>query len=213
MALELLARKIKMGNLFHEDGSTSAVTFVELIPMTVTQIKKSDGKDKYSAIQIGYHRVPGHKLSRPEVGHLKSIEGKPFKYLMEMRVEDLSGYEIGKAISTDFVKIGDVIKVVGTSKGRGFAGAMKRYHFHGQPASHGVSQVHRKPMSGGATDAARVFKGTKKPGHMGACSATVKNLKIAMIDEKSGIVAIKGAVPGPSGGLLRIIPQKSGAKS
>jgi large subunit ribosomal protein L3 len=202
-----------MANIFGTDGSSIAVTFVELIPLTVTQIKKTGGKDKYNAIQVGYKRVPGHRLSRPEVGHLKKIEGKPFKHLMEMRIDDLSGFEVGQELGFDLLKVGDAIKVVGTSKGCGFAGVVKRYHFRGQSRTHGTSQVHRKPMSGGGTDAARVFKGTKKPGHMGAISSSVRNLKVALIDTDSSIMAIKGAVPGPSGGLLRIIPLKANGRT
>jgi large subunit ribosomal protein L3 len=210
MALELIGKKVKMGNIFREDGSAISVTFVELYPLTVTYVKRQSGPDGYSAIQVGYGRTPGHRLSRPEVGHLKSIEGMPFKHLMEMRVDDPSPFQIGQVVGHDFVKVGDKVKVVGTSKGKGFAGVVKRYHFRGAPRSHGTSMVHRKPMSGGATDAARVFKGTRKPGHMGAISCTVKNQEVVLLDEERGLLAIRGAVPGPSGGLVRIIPQ--GAK-
>ena len=208
MALELIGRKVKMGNIFRKDGSRVSVTFVELMPLTVTQVKRRDGRDKYSAIQVGYDRVPGHRLSRAEVGHQKNIEGKPFKRLAELRVDEPSAFEVGKEVGFKFVKKGDKVDVIGTSKGRGFAGVVKRYHFRGAPASHGTSQVHRKAMSGGGTDAARVFRGTRKPGHMGAIGCTVKNLEIVLLDEKTGILAVKGAIPGPSGGFIRILPRK-----
>jgi large subunit ribosomal protein L3 len=212
MVLELMGRKVRMGNIFRDDGARVPVTFVELIPLTVTRVKREDGPDGYSAIQVGWDPVPGHKLTRAEVGHQKNKEGMPFRRLAEMRVDDPSGYKLNQRIGFDMVGIGDRIDVVGTSKGRGFAGGMKRHHFHGQSGSHGTSKVHRKPMSSGATDAARVFRGTRKPGHMGASGVTVRNLEVVMLDEKSGIMAIKGAVPGPSGGLLRIIPRKRRVK-
>jgi large subunit ribosomal protein L3 len=206
MALELIGRKIQMGNVFKEDGTRVPVTFVELVPLTVIQVKKEDGPDKYGAIQVGWDPVPGHRLTRAEVGHQKKIDGKPRRKLAEMRVDDPSKYEVNTELPIDLLKVGDKVDIVGTTKGRGFAGVMKRYGFHGQSSSHGVSKTHRKPMSSGATDAARVFKGTKKPGHMGNAQVTVRNLEIVLFDEEKGVVAIKGAVPGPSGRLLRIIP-------
>ncbi len=205
MALELLGHKIQMGNVFREDGKRVPVTFIELIPLTVIQVKKSDGPDGYSAIQVGWEPVEGHRLNRPRIGHQKNIEGKPRRRLTEFRVDDASQYQVNQTLGWDLVKIGDMVNVIGTSKGRGFAGAMKRHNFHGQSSSHGISKTHRKPMSSGATDAARVFKGTKKPGHMGDARVTVKNLEVILLDEDQGIVAIKGAVPGPSGSLVRIM--------
>jgi large subunit ribosomal protein L3 len=206
MSLEYIARKIQMGNLFRDDGTRVPVTYVEIVPMTVTQVKRQDGPDGYSAIQVGWDPVAGHRLTRAEVGHQKKIDGKPFKNLMEIRVDDPSQFEINQKLNLGAIKIGDKVKVVGTSKGRGFAGGMKRHHFRGQSGSHGTSKTHRKPMSAGATDAARVFKGVRKPGHMGNVTVTVKNLEIAMVDAEKGLVAVTGAVPGPSGGILRIIP-------
>ena len=201
-----------MGNIFREDGSRKAVTFIELVPLTVTQVKKADGPDKYAAIQVGHAPVEGHRLTRAEVGHQKDIPGKPMRYLTEMRVENPAEFQVNQKLNWDIVKTGDKVDVIGVSKGRGFAGGMKRHGFHGQSSSHGTSKTHRKPMSGGATDAARVFKGVRKPGHMGDEQVTVKNLEVIMLDGDSGVVAISGAVPGPSGGLLRIIPRTT-AKS
>lgn len=208
MALELLGHKVKMGNIFQDDGTRIPVTFIELIPLTVTQVKSKDGPDKYSAIQVGWDPVKGHKLTRPEVGHQKKIDGKPRRRLTEMLVDDPSGFEINQQLGWDLFKVGDIVDVTGTSKGRGFTGVMKRYGFHGAPASHGTSKTHRKPMSAGATDAARVFKGKKNPGHMGNVRVTVKNLEIMLLDEDSGIIAVKGAIPGPSGILVRLKPVK-----
>ncbi len=208
MALELLGHKVKMGNIFQDDGKRIPVTFIELIPLTVTQVKSKDGPDKYSAIQVGWDPVEGHKLTRAEVGHQKKIDGKPRKRLTEMLVDDTSGYEVNQQLGWDILKVGDIIDVTGTSKGRGFTGVMKRYGFHGAPASHGTSKTHRKPMSAGATDAARVFKGKKNPGHMGNERVTVKNLEIMLLDEDSGIIAVKGSVPGPTGILVRLRPVK-----
>lgn len=208
MALELLGHKVKMGNIFQDDGKRIPVTFIELIPLTVTQVKTKDGPDKYSAIQVGWDPVEGHKLTRAEVGHQKKIDGKPRKRLTEMLVDDTSGYEVNQQLGWDLLKVGDIIDVTGTSKGRGFTGVMKRYGFHGAPASHGTSKTHRKPMSAGATDAARVFKGKKNPGHMGNVRVTVRNLEIMLLDEDSGIIAVKGSVPGPTGILVRLRPVK-----
>lgn len=199
-----------MGNLFQEDGTRVPVTFLELVPLTVTQVKRKDGRDGYSAVQVGWDRVPGHRLTRPQLGHLKSIKGMPFRRLQEMRVDNADAFQVSQELDFDILKVGDRVDVVGTSKGRGFAGGMKRHHFHGQSSSHGTSKVHRKPMSSGATDAARVFRGTKKPGHMGASGCTVKNLEVMLLDDEAGIIALKGAVPGPSGGILRIIPRTRG---
>jgi len=210
MALELIARKIKMGNIFRDDGTRLAVTFVELVPLRVIQVKRADGHDGYSALQVGYDPIEGHRLTRAEVNHQREISGKPMRYLTEMKVDDPSQYSVNQKLDWDLVKEGDRVDVVGVSKGRGFAGGMKRHGFHGQSSSHGTSKTHRKPMSSGATDAARVFKGTKKPGHMGAERVTVRNLEVVMMDGDSGVVAISGAVPGPSGGLLRIIPRETG---
>jgi len=207
MALELVGHKIKMGNVFKEDGNRTTVTFVELIPLTVTQVKKADGPDGYSAIQVGWDPVPGHRLTRAEVGHQKDISGKPRRRLAEIRLENPNDFEVNQEIRWDHLKVGDIVDVIGTSKGRGFTGVMKRHGFHGAPASHGTSKTHRKPMSAGATDAARVFKGQKMPGHMGHAQVKIQNLEIMLIDEEQGIVAVKGAVPGPNGGILRIIPR------
>jgi large subunit ribosomal protein L3 len=204
MALELLGHKVKSGNVFQDDGSRIAVTFVELLSLTVTQVKKESGPDKYSAVQVGWEPVAGHRLSRAEVGHQRKIDGKPRKKLMEMRVDDPSGFEVNTNLGWDILKVGDKVDVVGKSKGRGFAGVMKRHNFRGAPASHGASKVHRKPMSAGGTDAARVFKGLRKPGHMGDVQVTTRNLEVVLLDEQSGVIAIKGAIPGPNGSFVRI---------
>ncbi len=206
MKLGLLGHKIKMGNIFQNDGSRTPVTFVELLPLTVTQVKRSDGPDRYNSIQVGWEPVAGHKLTRAEIGHQKNITGKPRKRLAEMRVDSTSDYSIDQKLDWNLIKIGDIVDVTGTSKGRGTAGVMKRYNFKGAPASHGVSKVHRKPMSAGATDAARVFKGKKNPGHMGHVTVTIKNLEIMLLDEEHGVIAVKGAIPGPSGSLVKIVP-------
>ncbi|HEX9744354.1 MAG TPA: 50S ribosomal protein L3 [bacterium] len=206
MAMEIIGRKVQMGNLFNDDGTAQTVTYIELLPLTVTQVKTAE-KDGYTAIQVGYDRVPGHKLSRPENGHQKHIDGKPFKNLTEFRLDDVSAYSINQELGFDSLEPGAKVNVIGVSKGRGFAGGMRRHGFHGQSSSHGTKRVHRRPMSSGATDAARVFKGTKKPGHMGHEQVTVKNLVVVLIDKETGILAIRGAVPGPPGRIVRIIPR------
>lgn len=201
-----------MGNIFLEDGRRVTVTFLELVPLTVTQVKTAGGRDSYSAIQVGFDPVPGHRLTRAEVGHQKKIKGRPFRRLTEMRIENPSDFHVDQKLALDFIKQGDRVVIQATSKGRGFTGVVKRYHFRGAPGSHGTSKVHRKPMSAGGTDAARVFRGTRKPGHMGAEKCTVKNLVVALLDTENGIIALRGAIPGPPGGLVRIIPLATGAR-
>ncbi len=205
----LLGRKIGMTHLFAEDGRAVPVTVISAGPCIVVQRKTSD-REGYDALQLGYEEISKDtRLSRPRAGHFRRAGEKadkeipPCRHLAEFRFADCAAYHIGDRIGADVFQVGERVDVAGTSKGRGFAGVHKRHGAHGGPASHG-SMSHRRPASGGATDAARVFKGTKKPGHMGNRRTTVKRLRVHMVDPEKGLLAVEGAVPGPNGGLLML---------
>lgn len=210
MVNTILGKKIGMTQLFNEDGSVTPVSVIEAGPCIVTQLKSVE-TDGYTAVQVGFGEVRPKHVNRPQLGHFKGglnnskhPDVKPRRTLREIRTEDLSDFTIGQEITaSDVFAAGDVVKVTGTSKGKGFAGVVKRYHFHGGDMTHG-SMIHRKPQSGGATDAARTFKGTRKPGHMGAVTTTVRGLTIVRIDEEKNLLLIKGSIPGANGGLVTI---------
>lgn len=205
----LLGRKVGMTQLFAEDGRAVPVTVISAGPCTVIQRKSAD-RDGYDALQLGYDELPdGKRLNRPRLGHFRRAAEKagrevpPCRHLAEFRFADCDAHQVGDQVRADVFEVGEVVDVTGTSKGKGFAGVHKRYGFRGGPASHG-SMSHRRPGSGGATDGARVFKGTKKPGHMGHVRTTVKRLRVHMVDADKGLLAVEGAVPGPNGGLLLV---------
>jgi large subunit ribosomal protein L3 len=203
MPLELIGKKLRMTTLPNEDGTRTPVTLIELYPLVVTQVKTPE-TDGYWALQVGWGHVKGHRLPKPELGHQRGIEGLPFKHLAEFRLDTAADYQVGDILPWDIVSRGAKVKVSGTSKGRGFTGVMKRHGFHGATSSHGTSKVHRKPQSSGATDAARVFKGTKKPGRYGNRRASALNLEVVDLDGDSGLLVLKGSVPGASGGTVRV---------
>ena len=206
----ILGKKIGMTQIFNEDGSVTSVSVIEAGPCIVTQLKSVE-TDGYTAVQVGFGEVRPKHVNKPLLGHFRGglknpahPDVKPRRTLREVRTADLSDLKLGQAITAELVfKVGDVVKVSGTSKGKGFAGVVKRFHFHGGDMTHG-SMIHRKPQSSGATDAARTFKGTRKPGHMGAETVTVRGLKIVRVDAEKNLLLIKGAVPGANGGLLTI---------
>lgn len=199
----ILGTKIGMTNVFGEDGRMIAVTVIEAGPVYVTQIKTPD-KDGYSAVQIGFQEISDKNLSFPKHGHLKKAGVKSnLRHLREFRVEQLDGYELGQEIKTDIFSEGDDIDVVGTSKGRGFAGGVKRYHFKGQHMTHGY-MTHRRPLSSGATGPQRVFKGTRKPGHMGDVTVTQQGLKVVKVDAERNLILVSGSVPGANGSLVTV---------
>lgn len=205
----ILGRKIGMTQIFDETGQAIPVSVIEAGPCVVTQIKTPE-KDGYVAVQVGFGEVSPKRVNKPMKGHFKKANVSPLRYLREVPVDDLSGIEVGQEIRVaDVFKAGDKVKVTGTSKGRGFQGVVKRHHFHGGPQSHG-SMIHRKPQSSGATDAARTFKGVKKPGHMGAERVTQKGLTIVRVDAERNLLLVRGAVPGANGGLLYIARDERG---
>ena len=196
----ILGKKIGMTQIFAEDGTLVPVTAIEAGPCVVTQIKTS-AKEGYDAIQLGFGEAK--KLNKPQQGHLKQLGS--FKYLREFRIKDPSEVSLGQKVSVEIFQPGELVDVTGTSKGRGFAGVVKRHHFAGGPKSHGQSDRHRAPGSIGAgTDPGRVIKGLRMAGHMGNERVTVKNLKVIRVDPNRNLLLVKGAVPGPRNGLLSI---------
>jgi large subunit ribosomal protein L3 len=199
----ILGRKIGMTHIFNGVGKMVPVTVVEAGPVYVTQIK-TDDVDGYSAIQVGYGDAKEKQLTFPKFGHLKKAGvGKNLRTLREFRVEATDGFELAQEIIFDIFAEGESVTVTGFSKGRGFAGGVKRYHFKGQHMTHGF-MTHRRPLSNGATGPQRVFKGKRGPGHMGDMQVTQKGLKIVKVDAERNLVLIDGSVPGPNGALVVI---------
>jgi large subunit ribosomal protein L3 len=198
----LLGKKIGMTQIFDEKGHPVAVTILEAGPCIITDIKTKE-KNGYNAIQIGWEDVKETKLTKPILGIFKKNNLPPKKYLKEFRVENLDNYKIGAEIKVDIFKKDEYVDVTGITKGRGFTGVVKRWGFAGGPKTHG-SMIHRKPMSIGDTNPARVIKGKKMPGHYGNEKVTVKNLKIMKIIPEKNLLLVKGAVPGANKGLVII---------
>lgn len=200
----ILARKDRMTQLWGEDGIVAVGTVLKTSPLTVTQVKTADGKDGYAAVQVGFGDQKPERVSKPVLGHLK---GKSFKVVKEFRVDDPSGFEVGKEIGLDTFAVGDGVTIAGTSKGRGFAGVVKRHGFHGGRRTHGQKHSEREPGSigGGGRAGGRVIKGMRMGGRMGSDRITVKNLKVLHIDAEKGEIIISGAIPGARGSLVEII--------
>lgn len=191
----ILGKKIEMSQIFDEKGNVVPVTLIEAGPCYITQIRTEE-KDKYEAIQIGFEKLRAKKVKRPQ-------KKKPYRYLKEFK-GDVSKCEEGDKIDVSIFQEGDKVKISAISKGKGFAGAVKRWGFHGRPATHGTKHEERTIGSIGSSFPQRVIKGKKMPGRMGAERVTVKNLKIVKVDAKNNLLAVKGAVPGRRGTLLEI---------
>ena len=200
MVNSIIGKKVGMTQVFNEDGSVVPVTVIEAGPAVITQIR-SEKTDGYTAVQVGYGDVAEKRLTKPVAGQFKKSGVAPKRYLREFRTEDTGDMEVGQEYKVDIFTPGDKVSVTGVSKGKGFAGAVKRWHFHGGDMTHG-SMVHRKPQSGGATDAARTFKGVKRPGRMGGERVTTQGLTVVRADAEKNLLLIKGAVPGANGGLV-----------
>jgi large subunit ribosomal protein L3 len=178
------------------------VTVVKAGPCVVTQVRSPE-TDGYSAVQIAFGAVDPRKVTKPQAGHFAKAGVTPRRHLVEIRTDDASEYVLGQEIGTETFEAGQKVDVVGTTKGKGFAGVMKRHGFHGLKASHGVQRKHRSPGSiGGCATPGRVFKGMKMAGRMGGVRQTTQNLVVAGIDAERGLLLIKGAIPGPKGGLV-----------
>lgn len=205
----ILGKKIGMTRVFDEQGRMVPVTVIEAGPCIVVQRKTAD-KDGYEAIQVGFEDRKRERLNSPLLGHFQSRNIPPKRYLREFRIQPDQEFEPGDEIRVDQFSKGDSVVVQGRSKGKGFAGGMKRYHFKGGPQEHGASKIHRKPMSGGATDAARVFPGARRPGHMGDDTVTQRGLTVVDVDPDRNLLLIRGGVPGANGGLLLITTREKG---
>ncbi len=196
----ILGRKLGMTRIFDERGEVAATTLVQAGPCWVTQLRTPE-KDGYMAVQLGFDETK--KLNKPEKGHLKNLP--MLRVLREVPADSLEGLTVGSRVDVGFLKPGDRVDVIGTSKGRGFAGVVKRHGFRGGPKTHGQSDRWRRPGSiGSGTTPGRVLKGLRMAGHMGAARVTVKNLEVLEVDPERNLLAIRGAVPGPRGGLLVI---------
>jgi large subunit ribosomal protein L3 len=200
----LIGKKIGMTQIFDDAGSAIPVTIIEAGPCYVTQIRLPE-QDGYSAVQLGFVEVKPKVLTGGQVGHLKRNNLPPLRFLREFREKDPELNE-GDVVTVDKVfAIGDHVDVVGTSKGKGFAGAVKRYHFRGGPKTHGQSDRQRAPGSrGSGTTPGRVYKGARGPGHMGHERVTVQNLAVVLVDGERNLLGLRGAIPGPKGGIVTI---------
>jgi large subunit ribosomal protein L3 len=203
MATTILGRKLGMTQVWSEDDRLLPVTVIEAGPCVVTQVKteKSDG---YSAIQIGFGEIAERKVNKPMMGHFNKAGVEPKRHITEVRVDDAGTFKVGSAITVDSFAEATSVHVTGVSKGKGFAGVMKRHNFKGGPGGHG-SHLHRAPGSvGQCATPARIFRGKKMPGHMGSEVVTVRNLDVVKIDSEQNLLIVKGAVPGAKGALLTI---------
>lgn len=200
----LIGKKIGMTQLFDESGKVIPVTVVEAGPCVVVQ-KKTVENDGYEAVQVGFGEVKVQRVNKPRAGHFKKADVAPKKVLKEFRLDDMSAMNVGDILKADVFAAGDRVDVVGTSKGKGTAGAIKRWNFSRLKESHGTGPVARHAGSLGAcSDPSRVFKGKKLAGHLGAERVTIQNLDIVKVDAENNLIAIKGAVPGPKGGIVVI---------
>lgn len=200
----LIGKKVGMAQIFDTAGSAIPVTLIEAGPCYVTQIRKPEN-DGYSAVQLGFGEAKPKRLTGGQLGHLKRNNLPPLRFLREFRAKDLQVQE-GDRVTVDMLfKVGEHVDVIGTSKGKGFAGAVKRYHFHGGPKTHGQSDRHRAPGSRGSTTTpGRVYKGARGPGHMGSDRVTAQNLKVVLVDAERNLLGVNGAVPGPKNGLVLV---------
>ena len=201
MKKAIVGKKLGMTQLFDANGNVVPVTVIEAGPCVVAQ-KKTVENDGYEAVQIGYGDLKASKVNGPMKGHFAKGDVAPKKVLRELRLEDTSALNVGDIIKADIFAEGDAIDVRGTSKGKGYAGVVKRWNFGRLKESHGTGPVHRHGGSLGVIDPARVFKGKKMAGHLGNERVTVQNLSVVKVDAENNIIAVKGAVPGPKGGIV-----------
>lgn len=198
----LLGTKLGMTQLWDENNRIVPVTVIAASTNVVTQVRQPE-TDGYNAIQVGFGEIEGRKVNKPESGHFAKAGVTPRRHLVEIRTADASSYTVGQELAVDTFAAGEAIDVTGTSKGKGFAGTMKRHGFSGVSASHGAHRNHRKPGSIGAcATPGRVFKGVRMAGHMGTDTVTTQNVTVHAVDVEKGLILLKGAVPGPKGGLI-----------
>ncbi|MBX5447853.1 MAG: 50S ribosomal protein L3 [Acidothermus cellulolyticus] len=200
----LLGEKLGMTQVFDESGRVIPVTVVRAGPCVVTQVRTPD-RDGYSAVQLGYGAVDPRRVNKPLAGHFRAAGVTPRRYLAEVRTGDAAEYTVGQEVTVEIFTPGQRVDVVGTSKGKGFAGLMKRHNFRGLPDSHGTERKHRSPGSIGAcATPGRVFKGLRMAGRMGGRRVTVQNLAVQAVKPDENLLLLQGAVPGPNGGLVYV---------
>ncbi len=201
----LIGKKIGMSQLFDDTGNVIPVTVVETGPCVVVQ-KKDVAKDGYNALQLGFGTQKNQRVNRPLRGHMAKAEKGSFRVLREFRMEDVSGYEVGQELKvTDLVKPGDLVDVTGTSKGKGFAGVMKRWDFSGFSRTHGTHEYFRHGGSiGNRSYPGKVFKGKRMPGHMGNERVSIQNLQVVAVRPEENLLLVKGAIPGSNGGMVLV---------
>ena len=201
--MSLLGTKLGMTRIFDDQARAIPVTVIEAGPCRVIQIRTEDN-DGYAAVQLAYGELPARKVNKPQAGHFAKAGAVPARHLIEVRVDGAESYEVGQELAVDeLFEPGVWVDVTGVSKGKGFQGVMKRHNFRGKEASHGAHKVHRSPGAIGAcATPSRVFKGTKLPGRMGGERSTVLNLAVVGVDAGRNLLVVKGAVPGPKGGLV-----------
>ncbi len=207
----VLGEKLGMTQVWDADNRLVPVTVVKAGPCVVTQVRTADN-DGYAAVQIAYGAIDPRKVNKPMAGHFAKAGVTPRRHLVELRTADSATYEVGQELTVESFETGQDIDVTGTTKGKGFAGVMKRHGFHGVGASHGAHKNHRKPGSiGGCATPGRVFKGMRMAGRMGGVRQTTQNLTIHAVDADRGLLLIKGAVPGPRGGIVLVRTAAKGA--
>ncbi len=200
----IIGKKLGMTQLFDEKGNVVPVTVVEAGPCVISQ-KKTVENDGYEAVQVGFGEIKATRLSKPMAGHFSKVDVAPKKHLREFRFEDCASANVGDIIKADVFAAGEAVDVTGTSKGKGTAGVIKRWNFARLKETHGTGPVHRHAGSQGACSSpSRVFKGTKSAGRLGCERVTVQNLEVIKVDAENNIIAIKGAIPGPKGGIVMI---------
>jgi large subunit ribosomal protein L3 len=198
----VLGEKLGMTQVWDDNNRVVPVTVVKAGPCVVTQVRKPE-TDGYSAVQLAFGAVDPRRVTKPQQGHFAKAGVAPRRHVIELRTEDATEYEVGQEVGADTFAAGDVIDVTGTTRGKGFAGTMKRHGFSGVGASHGAHRNHRKPGSiGGASTPSRVFKGLRMAGRMGANRQTTQGLTVHAVDSERGLILVRGAIPGPKGGLV-----------
>jgi len=203
MVAGILGEKVGMTRIFAKNGESIPVTVILAGPCQVIQ-KKTIERDGYNAVQLGFKEVKEKKVSKPITGHLNKFKVSSIKYIREFKVDNSNKYSSGAEVKVDIFTEGDKVDIVGISKGKGFAGAIKRHNFSGGPKTHGQKEYFRSVGSIGATDAARVFKGQKLPGHMGTDRVTMKNVEVVKINLERNLILVRGSVPGAKGAVLVI---------
>ena len=207
----ILGEKLGMTQVWDDANRVVPVTVVKAGPCVVTQVRTPE-VDGYEAVQIAFGAIDPRKVSKPQAGHFEKAGVTPRRHLVEIRTDDAAGYTLGQEISAELFEAGQAVDVVGTTKGKGFAGVMKRHGFSGVGASHGAHRNHRKPGSIGAcATPGRVFKGVRMAGRMGGVRQTTQGLTVHAVDAENGLILIKGAVPGPKGGLVFVRTAAKGA--